>query len=247
MGNEAITYDLSGRLGNHLQLWACARTLSIRNGWDFQYTSISHEGDFSIAEAYLGRRTRVRDGISLLLGRRHRLRGHGWHTEDSQVGELRPGVSKPRIQHVLDWSGIFTQVDEFRPQLLRELLGDHEAAVQRNHVAGVGAVHIRRDDAAYPLPIDYYARAIEEAELDEVHLFSDGAIDNITEELRTQTSAQLVPHHGGPVQDMLALASYGTIIMSFSWFSYWAAFLSHDATIYSPRLFTYYPHWIPLD
>jgi hypothetical protein len=247
MGRQAITYDLSGRLGNHLQLWACARTLSIRNGWDFQYAPISHEGDFAIADAYSQRRTLSGDIHSLVTGRRSRLRGHGWHMESSQIGELLPDFARPDAQHILDWSGIFTQVDEFRPQLIRELLGDHATAVPRDATPARGGVHIRRDDAAYPMPMDYYARAIKAAGLSEVHLFSDGPVDEIADELGVLTDAKLVPHHGGPVEDMLALAGYGTIIMSFSWFSYWAAFLSHDATVYAPRLFAYYPQWIPFD
>jgi hypothetical protein len=163
------------------------------------------------------------------------------------VGEILPRVERPNAQHVLDWSGIFTQVDEFRPQLIRELLGDHAKAVPADTTPGRGGVHIRRDDAAYPMPMDYYARAIKEAGLGEVHLFSDGPIDEIAAELGALTAAKLVPHHGGPVEDMLALAGCGTIIMSFSWFSYWAAFLSHDAQVIAPRKFAYYPSWIPFD
>lgn len=247
MGRQTITYDLSGRLGNHLQLWACARTLSIRNGWDFEYQSIAHETDFAIAEAYPERRSRWNDLGKIISGRRRRLRGHEWHLEDSQVGELRPDVSRASAQYVLDWSAIFTRVDEFRPQLIRELLGHHFSSVPRDETPGRGGVHIRRGDGAYPMPMDYYARAIKEAGLDEVHLFSDGPLDRIVDELGALTDAKLLAHHGSPVEDMLALASYGTIIMSFSWFSYWAAFLSHDATVYAPRLFSYYPQWIPFD
>jgi hypothetical protein len=95
--------------------------------------------------------------------------------------------------------------------------------------------------------MDYYARAIKESGLDEVHVFSDGPIDEIVAELGALTAAKLVPHHGTPVEDMLSLAGYGTIIMSFSWFSYWAAFLSHDATVYAPKLFSYYPGWVPFE
>ncbi|KRE74497.1 alpha-1,2-fucosyltransferase [Arthrobacter sp. Soil762] len=247
MGRQTITYDLSGRLGNHLQLWACARTLSIRNGWDFEYQPIAHETDFAIAETYPERRSRWNDLGKVFSGRRHRLRGHEWHLEDSQVGELLPNVSRPNAQYVLDWSAIYTRVDEFRPQLIRELLGQHSSSIPRDVTPGRGGVHIRRGDGAYLMPMDYYARAIKEAGLDEVHLFSDGPLDEIVDELGTLTDAKLVAHHGSPVEDMLALASYSTIIMSFSWFSYWAAFLSHDATVYAPRLFSYYPQWIPFD
>lgn len=247
MGRQTITYDLSGRLGNHLQLWACARTLSIRNGWDLEYQPIAHESDFAIAGAYSERRSRWNDLGKVIGGRRQRLRGHGWHLEDSQTGELQPDVARPNAQYVLDWSAIFTRVDEFRPQLIRELLGHDPSSLHRDTTPGRGGVHVRRGDGAYPMPIDYYARAIKEAGLDEVHLFSDGPIGEIVNELRVLTDAKLVPHHGSPVEDMLALASYSTIIMSFSWFSYWAAFLSHDAIVYAPRLFSYYPEWIPFD
>src|SRR5688500_9363334 len=102
MGRQAITYDLSGRLGNHLQLWACARTLSLRNDWDFEYQPISHESDFAISGTYPEHRSRLNDLGKAITGRRFRLRGHGWHTEDSQVGELLPGNARPNTHYVLD-------------------------------------------------------------------------------------------------------------------------------------------------
>lgn len=41
-----VTYRPSGRLGNQLQLWACARTLSLEYGWDFDYQPIVHADRF---------------------------------------------------------------------------------------------------------------------------------------------------------------------------------------------------------
>ena len=38
---DSITFRPSGRSGNQLQLWACARTLSLRYGWDYLHVPVT--------------------------------------------------------------------------------------------------------------------------------------------------------------------------------------------------------------
>lgn len=237
MTRSAVTYKLSGRLGNHLQLWACARTLSLRYGWDFLYQPIVHGEEFHLP--YERRRVP-------LLGRT-RLRGHDWDGQ-TETGRVLPSLlERPaKATFVLEWSGVFPRVDEFRPQLLAELLGDHDTAVPVESDPQRVGVHIRRTDAAYPLPIDYYVDAVHRCDVSAVTVFSDGAVDELAADLRRRLDVEVTPRRGAPVEDLLALAGHGTIVMSASWFSFWAAFLSHDARVLVPAKFQYYPSWEPV-
>jgi hypothetical protein len=249
----AITYKLSGRLGNHLQLWACARTLSLRYGWKFIYNPILYSKDFWLPHAYQGRLFGILETHIYAL--RHKVK---YLSNDSDSlgtsykidGKMDDGDrNQEDILYVLRWSGIFRRVDEFRNVLINELLGDHKRAVpQVNDRIQVG-VHIRRDDAAHPLPMSYYVNAVIKIKKrigDDLclHVFSDGDPFQLGEELsRLSGCPDWKAHRGTPVQDMLALAAFPNIVTSQSWFSYWSALLSHDAIVYVPPGLCWYPHW----
>jgi hypothetical protein len=249
---SAITYTLSGRLGNHLQLWACARTLSLRYGWEFFYKPIIHQEELNLRDSYGNGPSLGSQLLARLTSRRLKLSGHEWDQTGNTTGDVQPEIRcRARTYFDLKWSGIFIRVDEFRPQLISELLGDHRSIIPAESDPLKVGIHIRRGDAAYLLPIEYYVRAINMIRHEigrnvEVNLFSDGPIDELADILVEATpNLVLFSHHGSPVQDMLKLAGYRTIIASFSWFSYWAAYLSHGARVIMPKEFCYYPFWEP--
>jgi hypothetical protein len=249
-----ITYKLSGRLGNHLQLWACARTLSLRYGWEFLYRPIIHAKEFSLAQAYGGKQAGLLTPLlALARGNLLRMSDHSWDESGFMSGKATPSFrAQAGKLMILDWGGIFRHVTEFRTQLISELLGDHNRRVPLNPDARSVGVHIRRDDTQYPQPISYYVNAIKQAEADvgaplALHLFSDGDIEALAGQIRNHLPAnELVLHRGGVVEDMLQLAGFQCLVISMSWFSYWAAYLSHGARIYCPEEFQYHPDWLPI-
>jgi hypothetical protein len=250
-----ITYKLSGRLGNHLQLWACARTLSLRYGWEFLYRPIVHAEGFSLTQAYHGKEAALLTlAVAHAFGRVVRLYSHDWDESGFLSGRansvLRAQAGKLLM---LNWGGIFRDLTEFRPRLIGELLTNHEAAVPRFPDQSAVGIHIRRTDAEYPMPLTYYTNAVRRAEAELgrkpiLHLYSDGNLEELRGELRSHLpSHEIVLHRGGVVEDLLGLARFSQIIISMSWFSYWSAYLSHGARIYCPSEFQYYPHWLPVD
>jgi hypothetical protein len=177
---------------------------------------------------------------------------HKWDLSGIQDGTVRDGFLAPDTLYVLGWGAHFWRVDRFRTQLIQELIGDHRAAVPPVTDARHIGVHIRRDDSPYQLSLEYYAEAVrslrpETGDDPVLHVFSDGDPVTLGRELaKTAGVREWVPHRESPVTDMLALACYRSIVISLSWFSYWSAFLSHDAVIVTPWDFQYYPHWRPL-
>jgi hypothetical protein len=245
-----ITYRLSGRLGNQLQLWACARTLALRYGLRFDPGPIP-----AGRELPLSRRlplTRLPLLTRHLLRRRVLMSDHEWDLSGIQDGTMRDGYLAPDTLYVLGWGAHFWRVDRFRSQLIEELVGDHRTAVPPvtdfRHVG----VHIRRDDSPYKLSLTYYAEGIrslqERTGKDPIlHVFSDGDPVALGRELAGMIGAsEWIPHRESPVKDMLALARLPNMVISLSWFSYWSAFLSHDAAVVTPWDFQYYPHWRPM-
>jgi hypothetical protein len=255
----AITYKLSGRLGNHLQLWACARTLSLRSGWKFIYNPILYSKDFRLPSVYQGRLFGILETYSYALRRKIEYLSN----ESDSLGILykingkineegrnqKDIFNRKNILYVLKWNGIFRRVDEFRNVLINELLGDHKGAIPPVTESNQVGVHIRRDDAAHPLPMSYYVNAVFKIKKrigDDLclHVFSDGNPFQLGEELsRLSGCPEWRAHEGTPVQDMLDLAAFPNIVTSMSWFSYWSAFLSHDAMVYVPPDLCWYPHW----
>lgn len=235
----AITYRLSGQLGNQLQLWACARTLSLRYGWDFIYRPLD------CRPLLPGQRRRPIRELALVRRPRVPLTGHEWDRTGNETGDLDPAVIDDGALYVLDWSGIFKRVDEFRSQLVRELRPPTPAQ-KPPHVV---AVHIRRGDTSYSLPISYYAAAVRASEADEAHVFTDGAIADVATRLQQAVPEVAVTGRSrapAAPYDLVALASYRVLVLSMSWFSYWAAYLADGARIFAPAEFCYYPSWQPV-
>jgi hypothetical protein len=272
---NAITYSLSGRLGNHLQLFACARTLSLRYGWRFIYRPIIHAGQFKCSRAFSHS---LQDRLDSFLVERvlalspkvkpHASRRHHllqtflkplrhvvylddplWDTTGGMMGDLAPDYQQMHdTLFVIRFDGVFRNVGEYRQQLLKEILPSsvrlpHEPI--ENHDVGI---HIRQDDIQYGLPTQYYLNAVNVAKRAlgmpiRLHLFSDGDHDSLATGLSGGVpDVKVVIHRGSVVEDMMSLARYPTLILSQSWFSYWAAMFS-QATVYAPPDFCCYPEW----
>lgn len=275
---NAITYSLSGRLGNQLQLFACARTLSLRHSWRFIYRPIIHAEEFNLPKTFshslqdktdlflvehvLALSPKVKPQVSL----RHRiaqallqpfrrvvyLDDSSWDITNGMMGDLTPAYQQMRdTLFVLRFDGIFRNVGEYREQLLKEILPSSvQVPPERIEKWDVG-IHIRQSDIEYGLPIRYYLHAVKEvgralAMPIQLHLFSDGDHESLAKELRDGfPDVKAITHQSGVVDDMMSLARYPTLILSQSWFSYWAAFFS-EAAVYAPPDFCYYPHWNPV-
>jgi hypothetical protein len=172
-----------------------------------------------------------------------------WDTTNGMMGDLAPDYRQLRnTLFVIRFDGIFRNVGEYRQQLLKEILPASArvpAEVIENSDVGI---HIRQDDIQYGLPMQYYLNAVREAKRElgaplRLHLFSDGDHDALATGLSGGVpDVQVVIHRGSVVEDMMSLARYPTLILSQSWFSYWAAYFS-EAVIYAPPDFCYYPHW----
>ena len=239
----AITYRLTGRLGNQLHLWACARTVSIRYDLGFLYRPFTEALDPLPTPDY----PMVARSGSLawkrLTGRARRLPGHEWDESGNESGLLKAEYLPHDGLVILDWSGVFRRVDEFRAQLVDELLGGYEKPqVDPAHVA----VHFRQDDAAYPQPFDYYLRALRDlgvSDGDVVSLYSDGPRETWAEQITAQTGAHVVLPSGSAMGDLLEMSAHRRLVLSQSWFSYYAAFLSEATEVLAPAEFCYYPWW----
>jgi hypothetical protein len=247
----AITYKLDGRLGNHLQLWACARTLSLRYDWKFIYNPILYSKDFNLPNVYQSRLSRMLETHCYSLRRKVKYLSNdslgSSYKIDGKIDEVDRNTKD--VLYILGWNGIFRRVDEFRNELINELLGDHKRVVPPVIDSKQVAVHIRRDDTQYPMPMSYYVNAILKIRKrigDDLclHVFSDGDPFQLGEELfRLSGCSEWMAHKGTPVQDMLALAAFPNIVTSRSWFSRWSAFLSHNAAVYVPLPYSHYPYW----
>ena len=275
---NAITYSLSGRLGNHLQLFACARTLSLRHQWRFIYRPLIHAEafNFSAISSYsrqdkldlflIERVLALSPKVKPRASRRHRLMqtllnpfrrviyldDSSWDTTKGMMGNLAPAYQQMcDTLFVIRFDGIFRNVGEYREQLLKEIL---PSSVHLPHEqiekCDVG-IHIRQDDIQYGLPMQYYLNAVREAKRESrmpirLHLFSDGNHESLAAGLSGGVpDVQVFIHKGSVVEDMMALARYPTLILSQSWFSYWAAMFS-QATVYVPPDFRYYSEWQPV-
>jgi hypothetical protein len=276
---NAITYSLSGRLGNHLQLLACARVLALRYGWRFVYHPILAETDFALAQKFprslsdtldrflVDRFLALPYKVKPTTSRRHELAqtllrpfrrvvyldDASWDTTAGRQGELTAVYRSMRdTLFVLRFNGIFRNLGAERSRVVSEILPASLRPVPIASVAEVG-LHIRRDDTEYGLPLKYYFSAVRAAQAQiaqplHLHLFSDGAHESLAAELQKQLSnVTIYIERGSPVNDILALARYPTLILSMSWFSYWAAMFSQAATIYTAPAFHYYPEWQPID
>ncbi len=241
-------------MGNQLQLWACARTLSLRYGWRFLYNRVQHQADFALPRTQSNPlRARLRQLGYILRRRVVPLHDHEWDASFNLNGQVRPQWRHhDGVLFQLSWGGIFKDLTEFRPRLIQELLGDHHATIPSLTDASAIGIHIRRTDAEYPLPLTYYANAVRCGAADSgrkpvLHLYSDGDLEMLRGDLSALLPGyEMVLHRGRAVEDMLALARFQQIVISTSWFSYWSAYLSHEARIYCPAEFQYYARWHPV-
>lgn len=242
-GMSTVTYRLSGRLGNQLQLWACARTISLRYGLDFAFRPFTCDLSPLRPVSYdrvLGRREIVSAAVK---GRLHRLQGHDWDESGNERGVLRSDLVDGKRLLLLDWSGIFTRVDDFRDTLVNELVGAHTMpSVDPRAVA----IHYRQGDAIYPQPLSFYVRALKRMGVgrgDTVAVFSDGDAACAAASIRDATGATVTLPHDTAMGDMLHMSAHSRLVLSQSWFSYWAAFLSDGEEVVTPPDFRYYPEW----
>lgn len=273
---NAITYSLSGRLGNHLQLLACARVLALRYGWRFIYRPILYEDRFNLsrkfppafpdsADRFLVERVLALSyKVKPTASRRHHLMqtllhpfrrvvyldDGSWDTTNGMYGELTTNFQQMKnTLFVLRFNGIFRNFGAECKQVVTEILPAPITPLATNQVG----IHIRRDDTEYGLPLQYYINAIKAASAMTpqpvyLHLFSDGAHESLAHELKTHLSGiDIQIHQGDTVSDLMTLAQYPTLILSMSWFSYWAALFSQATHVFTPRAFQYYPAWHPVD
>ena len=276
---NAITYSLSGRLGNHLQLFACARTLSLRHQWRFIYRPLIHAESFNFSAIFSHS---LQDKLDLFLiehvlalspkvkpraSRRHYLMqtllnpfrhvvyldDSSWDTTNGMMGNLAPAYQQlHNTLFVIRFDGIFRNMGEHRQQLLTEILPSSVylpfEQIEKHDVG----IHIRQDDIYYGLPMKYYLNAVRKANSElgmpiRLHLFSDGDHESLAAGLSGGvTDVEVIIHKGSVVEDMMSLARYPTLILSQSWFSYWAAMLSQATTVFSPPAFCYYAEWQPV-
>ncbi len=272
---NAITYSLSGRLGNHLQLFACARTLSLRYKWRFIYRPLIHADKFNFSNIFshtlqdkldlflVERMLALSPKIKPRVSRRYRLMqtlvnpfrrvvyldDSLWDTTHGMMGDLALAYQQMRdTLFVIRFDGIFRNVGEYRERLLEEILPSsvhlpHEQ-IEKHDVG----IHVRQGDIEYGLPMQYYLNAVRVAQRElgmpiRLHLFSDGNHESLAAGLSDGIpDVKVIIHAGNVVDDMMSLARYPTLILSQSWFSYWAAFFS-EAVIYTPPDFCYYPDW----
>jgi hypothetical protein len=76
------------------------------------------------------------------------------------------------------------------------------------------------------------------------NIYSDGDTVPLALQLACQVEGvDICPQDGRPVDDMLDLASHQTLVISVSFFSYWAAFISNEARVIAPSNFHFYPSW----
>lgn len=272
---NAITYSLSGRLGNHLQLFACARTISLRYGWRFVYRPIIYAEQFNFPAIFYHS---LQDKVDLFIvdqvlalhykvkpsaSRRHRwmttllkpfrrvvyLDDSSWDETNGMMGKLREEYRAMRdTLFILRFDGVFRNFGKEREQLLKEILpSSARLLLDPIEKCDVG-IHIRQDDIQYGLPMQYYLNAVHEAKRElgmpiRLHLFSDGNHESLAAGLSGGIpDVKVIIHRSGVVEDMMSLAQYPTLILSQSWFSYWAAVFS-NAAIYVPPDFCYYLHW----
>jgi len=246
MIKNAITYETSGRLGNQLQLYACARTLSLRYDWDFIYQPLVHEKELNLYDRY---GQKISDLLRNYFRKKVVLDHHEWDTTFNINGAMENSyLEKQNTLYILKWGGIFKDLSEFRNSLIKEIIPEQflniETTFPKNHIA----VHVRRDDSDYPLPIQYYVDAVNitrrKANNINLHLFSDGDRNAISSQLSEKLrDVRITIHKNTAVRDMINMSNFQTIIISMSWFSYWAAFLSNNAKVLAPDDFCYYPHW----
>lgn len=245
---HAITYRLDGRLGNQLQLYACARTLALRYGWRFVYSPLALHRDLNLSALYPRGAASLVERLLARLGRRTvLLNNHRWDSTFNARGAVTDEFleASPRL-YVLTWGGIFTDISEFLPTLRTELVPAHLASLPRRDSIGV---HIRRDDSRFKMPIAYYASAIRMAIAGGCEpvadLYSDGDHERLASELRgALPEVRVEVERGAIVDDMVGLSRYSHLVISMSWFSYWSAYLSEpDTHVYCPADFRYHPGW----
>ena len=88
-----ITYRLSGRLGNQLQIWACARTLSLRYGLRFDGGPLSAARELPLSRRLPGTWLPV---YARHLFRKHvRMSDHEWDLSGIQDGTVKDGYLQP--------------------------------------------------------------------------------------------------------------------------------------------------------
>jgi hypothetical protein len=245
-----ITYLPTGRLGNQLQLYACARTLALRYRLDFLYQPITHARQLNFRSGWS---ERVRSLLCRLQRETVALDDHAWDMSFNLDGRMDDAfLARPNVLYVLKWGGIFKDVREFRATLLNEIVPPRNPpgrSAQPPHHVGL---HVRAGDTEHPLPIEYYANAIRRVreylgQEPVLQLFSDGEHTSIADQLRSALpSIRIDIHRGSAVDDLLQLSDYASIILSKSWFSYWSAFLSDAQAIFAPADFCYYADWTPV-
>gem|GEM_PF-1813151 len=276
---NAITYSLSGRLGNQLQLFSCARVLSLRYGWRFVYRpiiyaeqfnfpaifsrSLQDKADLFLVDRVLALHYKVKPSAS----RRHRFMNtllkpfrRVVYLDDSSWDETKGMMGKLGDEYrvmcdtlfVLRFDGIFRNFGKEREQLLKEILpSSARVPLDPLEKCDVG-IHVRQNDIQYGLPMLYYLNAVQEVKHElgtpiRLHLFSDGDHESLAAGLSGGIpKVKVIIHKGNVVEDMMSLARYPTLILSQSWFSYWAAMLSHAAAVFVPPDFRYYPEWQPV-
>jgi hypothetical protein len=270
---NAITYSLSGRLGNQLQLWACARVLALRHNWRFVYNPILGDAEFNLSRKF---RNPFASTLDYLLvekllalhykvkpaeSRRHQLAQKVLrpfrrivYLDDASWDETGGIRGEPTAEYqsfsdtlfVLRFNGIFRNLGAERAQVVREVLAG--MTLPAPAPATEVGLHLRRDDTEYGLPLAYYVNAIRAAQnslrVINLHLFSDGAHEQLAAQLQQNfPEIKIIIHRATPLTDLLTLASFPTLILSMSWFSYWAAMFSTAPTIYTSPDFQYYPAW----
>ena len=210
---------------------------------EFVYNPISHESRFNLANVYERRLDLGTKINSRFLLKRRQLKDHHWDLSGNEVGTMAAALFEGRDRHFeLQWGAIFKRVDLHRSALLQELFGEHDTVISK--VPDTVGVHYRLGDTAYPLDINYYVTAVRRIGASSVTVFTDGdraVVERLFMAALPDVSLRVAD--GDAVEDLLELASCASIVMSFSWFSYWAAFISHDARVIAPREFCYYPHW----
>lgn len=252
---QAITYWPSGRLGNQLHLFACARTLAWRHDLKFIYQSVTEEKCFGFSGRYRVSRwfhqyVKWVHRFKLDDALRHQyLETPDWDTSGGE-GFLSPSLlKKANTLFILTWNGNFKNLGRFRDALKKEIRPvNYQSAYPAFPATHVG-VHIRRDDGMYPLSLSWYVDVLrkiaeESNVLPVIHLFTDGDKEQLGDELRRSgLCSSIVFHIGSPAEDMLQLSRMTVIVCSMSWFSFYAAFLSDNSRVFVHPGFPEYPGW----